>query len=760
MEKENNYSNSEINPDNIYQFDNYGIVKADSIEDLLYDKYNQKRSKKNYNNLFNNSYEIMENKINKSNIIEKHSLSEKSILKSISITNQEDNEYNVREISHNIELKYENNMNNVSDKESNPENEDINKDIIKNLKNIIKKEENKDNIKNNKNIEQNQNNINNKIINEENKNKINNKIKNINEENNIMNKNNKNKLKIIRCKEFHIKNNYINKEIKKNKPIKIILNINNKEKKELEINPDDSDTVKNISINNNTINKRESINNSHNNMNNKIDNKINIKEKEYFIKKENERKKDKNIKNDLKNKEETKRKISNNNKNNKIKMFLKDKQSKNIILINDKDTKDTKNIKKIHLLSPLERINKKNKENIKNPFSNNQNAAHNVPISSQCFIAKMRKSHDLIFNKIIPKKQRIFITKSYIKINNIISKKLMILPKTTKCYFLKEKKIINVRNHIPLQNVLNSYYFYTKEIDIKNKKRNKKVYIRKNNDKEEIEEENEFFQRQDNISKSKSKQKNKKRNDDPFTEIEIPQYDKDSPNIIIKIINPMKSSYKYGKIDIKTKSPNNLGKSKSCQRIIFKNLDNKENFPFNIQKNKRKIKKIKINNNRYESRKESTDFQIMKNKEIVNALNCSSRIKSNCFACVTLNRRKKFAEKFYRNLRLNNKNFSRSEKTIKMRTLKPYFSNNKNNSKNKLINFRNEEEKIDIKKLKKSGSIIEVNKKNSLLPKNNKEINEKRDNSLKQQNNISNNSTKKLSNFNYIEFPAIDSYFH
>ena len=36
MENQSNNSNSElINPENNYKFDNYGIVMADSIEDLL-----------------------------------------------------------------------------------------------------------------------------------------------------------------------------------------------------------------------------------------------------------------------------------------------------------------------------------------------------------------------------------------------------------------------------------------------------------------------------------------------------------------------------------------------------------------------------------------------------------------------------------------------------------------------------------------------------------------------------------------------------
>ena len=47
MDRSLNNSNSEINSQNKYKFDNYGIVMADSIEDLLYDKYNERKKRKN-----------------------------------------------------------------------------------------------------------------------------------------------------------------------------------------------------------------------------------------------------------------------------------------------------------------------------------------------------------------------------------------------------------------------------------------------------------------------------------------------------------------------------------------------------------------------------------------------------------------------------------------------------------------------------------------------------------------------------------------
>ena len=80
METQN--SNSEIiSPENNYKFDNYGIVMADSIEDLLYDKYHNRRKRKSKTNgLSNDSSEIIdhentiENDIKKSLIEKSHSL--------------------------------------------------------------------------------------------------------------------------------------------------------------------------------------------------------------------------------------------------------------------------------------------------------------------------------------------------------------------------------------------------------------------------------------------------------------------------------------------------------------------------------------------------------------------------------------------------------------------------------------------------------------------------------------------------------------
>ena len=93
MEKQNNFNNSEsISPENNYKFDNYGIVLADSIEDLLYDKYFMKNK---YNDkiikLKDNSSEIISNEKDNTNRM-KNNLESKSLnTKSISLSGKDEN---------------------------------------------------------------------------------------------------------------------------------------------------------------------------------------------------------------------------------------------------------------------------------------------------------------------------------------------------------------------------------------------------------------------------------------------------------------------------------------------------------------------------------------------------------------------------------------------------------------------------------------------------------------------------------------------
>ena len=839
----NNNSNSDIiiDPENNYKFDNYGIVMADSIEDLLYDKYNYKKNKLKHNNNDNdndnnpidNSSEKNVKDSNNSNNSNNKSITidnNKSITidnnKSITIDNNKSlNKISMSNSKIDSELNERKNIHNINDEESESTPKNIN--ISKPESNDNK--ENQNNLINGKNIKEecnNNNNVNDKINNKDNKKdneknfqnlkihlskEINYEIKSNKKNNSNSNNNNnlRNKLKMIRCKGFQIKNNnYINKEKEKeekekeekekkekekenNKTIKIILNINNKEKKEVEINPNESNIIKNISINSNILNKKEDINNNNNN-NNPINNNINnnnidnqneeniksiksIKSNTIYDSNSDNINDDNYKKNKILNKNNyINEKDNNNNMIKMTKMFLKKKEfEKNIK--NGRHIKDNnKNIKKIHLISTNELNNKNNK---KEKYKDKKKIFHNVPISSQCYIVKLRKSRDLYFNKIIPKKERIFITKLYTqrkkdkdKDNNY---KIISLPSLSNCYFVKDKKIIYVRSHISLQNVINNNYFCTKERVNITEKQNK-VYERKlkHKKKSDIADiiDNNLDLDENKSSDEQEYNKNINKNDNTYTELDIEKYN--SPNIIIKIINPLNSSYKFGKIDIKTNSPSNITKSKSCQKIINNNKDdkispNRKSYLFNIIKdnnkdrdnnknifrmsNKKKIKKIKnLNNNRYEIKKESTDFHCLKNKELINALNNSTKYKLNCPACMTINKRKKLEENIYRNVRLKNKNISKSEKNFK---IKPY--NIHNSIKNKLIN--SEDEKIQRNKIKQYNH---KDIKNHLFPQANKIINDKRNINLKQQINVSYNSMNKIPNFTHIEFPAIDSYFH
>ena len=415
---------------------------------------------------------------------------------------------------------------------------------------------------------------------------------------------------------------------------------------------------------------------------------------------------------------------------------------------------------------------------------NKKDVFYNVPISSQCYIVKLRKSHDINFNKIIPKKGRIFITKTYTykkKDKDNYNNKIMSLPYLSKCFFIKNKKIINVRTVIALQNVINNKYFCTKEI-INRLDNRKKVYIRKLKSKKKTDTiNNNLDDEQSSYEQENNEQKNNEKiekSDNDSIELDIGKHN-NSPNIIIKIINPLNSSYKYSKINIKTKSPNNIYKSKSCHKIIYndnnekKRAQKKEPYLINIIKdnkknifrmsNKKKIKKIKNlnnnHNNRYENKKRSAEFKCLKNKEIVSALNNSSKYKLKCPACMTLNKKQQFGDKIYRNLRLKDKNMSKSGKNFKIKSLKADFNFN-NSIKNRLLMPKKEEDNIQSKKIQKYNNIIDKDIKNHLFPQSNKIINDKRNNNLKQKNNISSNSMKKNSKCTHIEFPVIDSYFH
>ena len=124
---------------------------------------------------------------------------------------------------------------------------------------------------------------------------------------------------------------------------------------------------------------------------------------------------------------------------------------------------------------------------------------------------------------------------------------------------------------------------------------------------------------------------------------------------------------------------------------------------------------------------------------------------------MTLDRRKKYSEKLFRNLRLKiNKHASKSAKSIKINPLIQEF--NTNNIKNKLWNVEKEDHIIE--RNKKIRLFNKVNKNNSLFPLTNKSVKDNTNNNIKQKNNFSYYSIHNILNNNHIQFPAIDSYFH
>jgi len=714
MELEYESDSEIINSKNNYKFDNYGIVMADSIEDLLYDKYYYtKKRKKNYSNSSNKESSESVKKENGSN---------------------EDN------IKNEIDKQKENNLND-SDNDNN-----INKE---------KEKENK--------------------MNEIEKNKGKN-------------------LKIMRCKDFEIKNTNNND---KNKKIKIIFNVNNKEKKEIEINPFDTNLIKNVNIKAkdrdlNNKNEYKNVKNNREIENKGVKNNIESKNKKSLFYNEKINNKDKDIKKRFSIDKMKLKKY--NSKNELLKIDSKGKEYTSNIrnAIKNKNMKENTKNENNHIIKLNVNLIKKKK--------NKKYLIHNIPISSQCYIEKIRKNKNVLFHKAIPKLNRVFITKSYIKkerdTNNKIktkNKNILNIPNSSMCYFTKKFRIINIYSHIPLQNVVNNFYFSTKEIinyfsdkinskklAKKDKKKNKddddeKIdannYYKFNNENKEFNKNNndkkiKIYKKPKFIKKKEKKDLDKNSNND---NININKNNINMPNIIIKILN---SSYKKNYGGQKYIRPNsstinsrnsNMATSKLLKRI------NDSNSIFNIKKNNnnnlyllplkakkiRKLRNIYSHHYRYDPKNKSEpDFH---NKEIVSALNINPRYKSNCPACFILTRNTKFQDEFDR---LKSQKMSKSEKNMKIRPLAMMeFRNNvnvkkdfRNNLRNNLILSQNREEMANNNKFE-----------NLLSQSKTKFINYYRNNNQRKNSidsNIGFSFFNKNSYFTHIEFPAIDSYFH
>ena len=386
---------------------------------------------------------------------------------------------------------------------------------------------------------------------------------------------------------------------------------------------------------------------------------------------------------------------------------LKSIKNKGLNFIN-KDKKNNKN-KTIKIL-----ININNKEKKKIEINSNTINSKKILYGNKNNIkSHIFYQHKINYKGLIPKKERLFITKTFKKkqSNKI---KIISLPNSKKCYFTKKNKIIKKITNIPLKNVINNYYFCTKEKSISNSKK-QKVY--------------KMALRPDMI---KNKEIDNSKNNN-------------SPKIIIKIKNPSNTLHKYANNNFKTHLSRNLGKSKSCQKMKYNSVDKKEIKPLRIQ-SKKKIKNI--------NKKRFTNIPFLKNKEIINAVYSK---KQENFFYNTLNKKKNYSLNLNRNLRL--KNISKSQNIIKTKSLGPEF-NFISNVKHKLLNSQDKEKKIKRKKIRKLSSRNDGKLKSNLCPIKNRELNEKKDNNLKQKNNIRNNSLNKFSIITHFEFPAIDSYFY
>ena len=495
------------------------------------------------------------------------------------------------------------------------------------------------------------------------------------------------------------------------KTVKIVLNINNKEKKEFKINPNDSRSIESM-----TIKEKET--------DTKNDNKIKNIIKEKTNKRSN--KKDNEIKENSDDDEFTFCEEENEKGINKKKKINKDgvnsqgeEEEENENDLNETDI----NRKKLGMKS-LKQIKTKKK------FYH-----YSQPILSPCYMTKIRKMNHNI-KQAIPKGNRTFITKTYEndkKEKEKKNKKLILTwPNSSICYFNRSNKIINVNIHIPLQNVTNKNYFCTKEIIDSNK-----IKLLKRDSKS------------------------------------ISDANKEPSNIIIKIVNPDVSSYRYGKINIKTGSDKN-SKSKNKSYV----------FKIKQTKGKNNLKNILFN-----SKDPLTRSKCLKNKEIIKALKKKKKSKSKkkkekkSPECITLKRRRKFGDKIYKKIMKKKAQFPPPEYQISIKTK---FKNNP------MDNYRSIEVKKEDEKLIRNHSInkydsLNKNNNNIIYPSirkmmydentKNKSISYIKDQKFNfnshnfgsNYNNFTNNGNFNYNNnnnlnYNYNDnsqnFPAINSYFH
>ena len=509
-----------------------------------------------------------------------------------------------------------------------------------------------------------------------------------------------------------------------NDSMKIILNINNKEKKILKINPNDSKsidtmTMKDTDTRNNNSNKINKYNNKYLNKTNRNIKKDKYKKEKYLShKRDNENQED--------NYENNEQFTFCDKENQKIESSKrkKKKKYKNKKSIDSKDLENiSENDSEVDIYDPNNKHRKSKPKDMKKSSTKNKTNLYyySLPILNPCIMSKIRKENQSIMQT-VPKTSREFITKTYGDEKN---KKILTWPNSSICYFNRSNKIINVNIHIPMQNVTNKNYFCTKQIVDSN-----------------------------NIKNIQTKR------------LSNSSVNKDSSNIIIKIVNPENSPFKYGKINIRTGSGHKSNsKNKS---YIFKIRGNRDK--------KNRIKKILFKNNSALSRS-----KCLKNKEIRSALNIK-KLKSKSKhkkkekmspECITLKRRRRFGDKIYKKIMKKKALFNPQEYKISIKT--KFRNNLLDNYKMFKNNDKKEEEKImrnnsmnrfDLKNNNKillypyiKKTVNDENFKNRSIPLINDQKSFSNFNTIGKYN-LHYNNIKINNNNDFQNFPAINSYFH
>ena len=517
-----------------------------------------------------------------------------------------------------------------------------------------------------------------------------------------------------------------------NDSMKIILNINNKEKKILKINPNDSKsidtmTMKDTDTKNNNSTKNNKFNNKYINKTNRNKKKENYKKEKYLSHKRDNENYDEDYE-----KDEQFTFCDNENKKNESSRRKKKKKYKSKKSIDSKDLENiSENEDEVDIYDPNNKSRKSKPKNMKKNSIKNKNNFYyySLPILNPCVMSKIRKENQNIMQT-VPKSSREFITKTY---ENERNKKILTWPNSSICYFNRTNKIINVNIHIPMQNVTNKNYFCTKEI---------------------IDSHNIKNIQNKRLSKNSS-------------------LNKDSSNIIIKIVNPENSPFKYGKINIRTGSgKNSNSKNKS---YVFKIRGNHD---------KKNVKKMLFKNNSALSRS-----KCLKNKEIRSALNIKkskskSRGKKKKLSpeCITLKRRRRFGDKIYKKIMKKKALYNPQEYQISIKTkfrnnlLDNYksFKNNEKKEEEKMVR-NNSMNRFDLNNINKNKILLypyikktinDENFKNRSIPLISDQRGNPGFNTIGKYNLYYTNNLKIKSNNNnnynndFQNFPAINSYFH